>query len=54
MFMLVLITFQFNLRFLHGDGDQLLSIFCCDLVKKERLCTFTLVRHGDELRYFCF
>lgn len=35
---------QFNLRFLHGHGHQPAVIFFFDLVKKERLCTFTLVR----------
>jgi hypothetical protein len=44
---------QFKLCFLHGHGDHLPSFSFCDLVKKERLCTFASGR-GDELRYFFY
>jgi hypothetical protein len=44
---------QLKLRFLHGHGDHLPSFSFCDLVKKERLCTFASGR-GDELRYFFY
>jgi hypothetical protein len=47
----VIYLVQLKLCFLHGHGDHLPSFSFCDLVKKERLCTFAS-GCGDELRYY--